>query len=103
LDVEISQEFEALERYIDPLIGSNQYSQLTEQENQVLALQAINRINLRIGRAARCSKDGSDSFRLLQTHVNNVTVALKREDRVLLKHAVASLRGVLRELNPKSS
>lgn len=95
MDTEIAESFAALERYVRPIMGADEYSRLSKRENTVLALQAINRINLRIGRLSRANKD--ESLRLLQTYVNSATIAIKNENTVMLRSAMISLRSFLEE------
>jgi hypothetical protein len=100
---DIRQDFEALERYVTPIVERNAYSKLSREESMVLALQCINRINQIVGRAARSSKDESGSLRLLQAKINSVTIALKNDNLSMLRGAMGSLRSFVEEPEPKST
>jgi hypothetical protein len=97
MDAEVAELFEALQRYVNPLLSRDSYSKFSKQEGIVLALQCINRINQKIGKEARSSRDESGYLRLLQARVNNVTIALKNENVPALRASLASLRSLIVE------
>ena len=84
-----------------PLIGGDSYGNLSKEENRVLALQNIHRLNNRVGQIARSSKEESGEMRILQMYVNNLTIALKNENMPMMKGAIASARNVIKELEKR--
>jgi len=76
LDPALKEIFGQVERYVSPLVRSSD-SSLSKDENRILALQQINRLNQRIGQIARSSKDGTGEMRILQTYVNGLTIGVK--------------------------
>jgi hypothetical protein len=98
MDPQIRELFSAVERYVMPLIGGDIPSGFSKQENKVLALQNINRLNIHVGKIARSSKDESENLRLLQMYVNNLTVALKNDNVPMMKSSIASSRNMIKEI-----
>jgi hypothetical protein len=90
--------FSNVERYVMPLMGGDSPSGFSNQENKVLALQNINRLNIYLGKLARSKKDETGSLHLLQMYVNNLTVGLKNENIPLMKSSVASTRNIIEEI-----
>ncbi len=79
LDPALKEIFAQMERYVSPLIRSSD-SSFSKDENRILALQHINRLNQRIGQLARSSKDATGEMRILQTYVNGLTIAVKSDN-----------------------
>lgn len=104
MDQEIKDLFNTVERYVNPLLYGRgiESSTLSNQENKVLALQNINRLNIHLGKLARSRKDESGNLHLLQTYVNNLTVGLKNDNIQLMKSAIASARNILNELEKRN-
>jgi hypothetical protein len=98
LDSQIKELFNNVERYVMPLISPNKPSSFSNQENKVLALQSINRLNIYLGRKARSTKDESGNLHILQMYVNNLTVALKNDNIPLIRSSISSSRNMIREL-----
>jgi hypothetical protein len=102
LERTIERLFHNVERYVMPLLGSEEPNQLSKQENLVLALQNINNLNILIGKIARGSKDEFGNLHLLQMYVNNLTVALKNDNVPLMRSSIASIRNVIQEIYKSS-
>lgn len=98
MDSEINSLFSTVERYVLPLIGRDNTSSFSKQENTVLALQNVNRLNIHLGRLARSKNDPSGNLHLLQMYVNNLTVAIKHDNVPLMKSSIASSRNIIREM-----
>ncbi len=98
MDSQIKELFATVERYVTPLIGGNVPSSFSNQENKVLALQNINRLNIHMGKLARRSKDESGNLHLLQMYVNNLTVALKNDNVAMMRSSLASSRNIISEI-----
>jgi hypothetical protein len=79
LDSSLKEIFSNVERYVRPLVKTSDGS-FSKDENRVLALQQINRLNQRIGQIARSSKDGTGEMRILQTYVNGLTIGVKTDN-----------------------
>jgi hypothetical protein len=82
-----------------PLLGSDSPYGFSKEENRILALQAINRLNQRIGQLARSSQQSEIDLKALQKYVNNLTVGVKFENVAQMKSALASIRGMLTSLS----
>lgn len=96
MNSQLKELFGAVERYVLPLIGGGSSSGLSKEENTVLALQNVHRLNVHIGMLARSTKDDeSGNLRILQTYVNNLTIALKNENVPMMKGALASARNMI--------
>jgi hypothetical protein len=101
LDSQIEELFDTVERFVKPLIGEDSTSRFSKQENKVLALQNVNRLNIHMGKIARSSKDESGNLHLLQMYVNNLTVAVKNDNTPMIKSSLASSRNIIKEMqNP---
>jgi hypothetical protein len=98
LDPQIKELFDTVERYVMPLIGGDSPSGFSKQENKVLALQNINRLNISLGKIARLSKDESGNLHILQMYINNLTVALKNDNIPMMKSSIASSRNLIKEI-----
>ncbi len=99
LDQELKELFDTVERYVNPLLGRAQEdTTLSAQENKVLALQNVNRLNINLGKIARSRKDETGNLHLLQMYVNNLTVGIKNDNTQLMKSAIASARNIINEL-----
>lgn len=91
--------FDAVERYVNPLLGrAQEVTALSTQENKVLALQNVNRLNINLGKIARSKKDETGNLHLLQIYVNNLTVGIKNDNIQMMKSAIASARNIINEL-----
>ena len=98
LAAEIKDLFSNVERYVIPFIGGESLGGLSRQECLVLSLQNINRFNIHLGKISKSSKDESGTLHLLQLYVNNLTVALKNENKALMKSSIASIRNMISEI-----
>jgi hypothetical protein len=78
-----------------PLINSDSPGRFSKEENRILVLQAINRLNQRIGQLARSGSFVDFDLKALQTYVNNLTIGIKFENVAQMKPAIASIRGML--------
>jgi hypothetical protein len=100
LDKGLRELFDTVERYANPLLGrSMESTSFSAEENKVLALQNVNRLNIKIGKMARSKKDETGNLHLLQMYVNNLTVGIKNNNTQLMKSAIASARNIINEMN----
>lgn len=95
MDPGIIELFTQVERYVMPLVGSNSPYGLTKEENRILALQNINRLNQRIGQLSRGSGEATLDMSSLQTFVNNLTVGVKYDNPQQMRSALTSIRNVV--------
>jgi hypothetical protein len=102
LDLQFQELFTQLERYIAPLARSDIGQSFSKDENKILALQCINRLNQRIGLVARSIKDETGELKLLQTYVNNITVGIKNDNSQLVKSAMASTKSIIAALEHRT-
>ena len=95
MDSAIREIFSQVERYLAPLISNQGETSFSKDENRVLALQQINRLNQRIGQIARSSKDESGEMRILQTHINGLTVGVKTDNIPQIKATMARAKSYI--------
>ena len=79
------------------LVGSNPNSAYSKDENRVLALQQINRLNQKIGQIARSSKDESGEMKILQTFVNSLTIGVKTDNVPQIKASIARAKSYIED------
>ena len=91
MDAALKEIYTQVERYVVPLIGGAQ-SFMSKEENRILALQQINRLNQRIGLLARTQKDQVQEMKALQVHVNNLTIGVKNDNVGQIKHSLTLVR-----------
>ena len=82
-----------------PLIGSDSPHGLSKEENRILALQSINRLNQHIGQLARSGEPSPIDLKALQTQVNNLTVGVKYDNVIQMKHALGQVRNLIATYN----
>jgi hypothetical protein len=90
--------YEKVERYVVPLLGGDvSSSSLSKEENRILALQQINRLNQRIGQIARSNagEDTMTEMKILQRNVNNLTIGVKTDNTAQSKAALATIRSYI--------
>jgi hypothetical protein len=95
MDSMIKEIFSQVERYVSPLISSRSETSFSKEENRILALQQVNRLNQRIGQIARSSKDGSGEMRILQTYVNGLTIGIKSDNIPQIKGTMARAKSYI--------
>jgi hypothetical protein len=95
LDPGLKELFWQVERYVLPLVGSNSENAFSKDENRVLALQQINRLNQRIGQIARSSKDESGEMKILQTYVNSLTIGVKTDNVPQIRASIARAKSYI--------
>ncbi len=95
MDPALKEAFAQVERYVMPLISAGSESRISKDENRVLALQNVNRLNQRIGFLARQVKTDKEKIRLLQTYVNSLTIGLKTDNVLLIKNAIVFVRNIV--------
>ena len=86
-----------IERYSVPLVSSSEGSEhnFSKDENRILALQQINRLNQRLGQIARTRKEKLSEMTALQVYVNNLTMGVKNDNPIQIRSALASVRNYL--------
>ncbi|MHB8567011.1 MAG: hypothetical protein ACYC7D_02670 [Nitrososphaerales archaeon] len=99
-DYNLKELFANVERYAFPLTGRDSQSSLSKDENRILALQNVNRLNQRMGFLVREQMAELGEMRLLQTFVNSLTLGLKTDNVLQIKSALTSVRNVLKTLDP---
>lgn len=87
-----------MEKYVSPIIESDQSSTLSREENQILALQSIQRINKRIGILARTDKGKAPDMKTLQTFVNSITIGIKSNNIPQIKYGLSQSRNLIQTL-----
>ena len=87
-----------VEKYVTPIIAPDQSSTLSREENQILALQSIQRINKRIGMLARTVKESAPDMKLLQTFVNSMTIGIKSSNIPQVKYGLSQARNLIQTL-----
>lgn len=94
--------FGEVERYVLPLIKSDPDVRFSKEENRILALQQINRLNQRIGQLARSSKDKMPDMKVLQTQVNNMTIGIKSDNTIQVKNALTQVKSLIATIDSKT-
>lgn len=82
-----------------PLIGSDSPHGFSKEENRILALQNINRLNQRIGQLVRSGQSVEIDLKALQTHVNNLTVGVKYDNPIQMKNSLVQVRNMITTYN----
>ncbi len=95
MDQAIRDIFSQVERYLSPIVAGRPDTSLSKEENRILALQQINRLNQRIGQIARSSKDDSGEMKILQTCINGLTVAVKTNNIPMIRATIARARSYI--------
>ncbi len=100
-DQQLRDIYAVIERYAVPLLGRERTSSegLSKEENRILALQNVNRLNQRIGFLAREKVTNSGDMRILQTYVNSLTIGLKSDNTAQMKAALSNIRNFLFEFD----
>jgi hypothetical protein len=79
------------------LIGGKYEKGMSRADHAILALQAINRLNHVVGRAAITKSKPIEEMRLLQIYVNNLTLGVKRDSNQEMKNALAGVRELVKK------
>lgn len=87
--------FTEVERHAIPLVSNDPSGRLSKEESRVLALQAIHRLNQRIGFLVRTNSNTAGEMRLLQTFVNNLTLGIKNDNSQMVRSALSSVRNII--------
>jgi hypothetical protein len=95
VDQTIKEIFSQVEKYLSPLIAGQSETSFSKEENRILALQQINRLNQRIGQIARSSKDESGEMKILQTYINGLTVGVKRDNIPQIKATISRAKSYI--------
>ena len=102
IDGALKELFEQVERCVSPLIGSNPDSKFSKEENKILALQQLNRLNQRIGMIARANKNDFENMKALQTFVNSITSGVKNDNVPQIKYGLTQARNLIVSLSKES-
>ena len=86
-----------------PLIDGDTPHGFSKEENRILALQNINRLNQRIGLLVRSGQTTVIDLRALQTHVNNLTVGVKYDNPIQMKNSLAQVRNMISTYNSSTN
>ncbi len=86
-----------------PLIGSDSPHGLSKEENRILALQNINRLNQTIGQLVRSGQSSPIDMKVLQTQVNNLTIGVKYDNAAQMKIALTQVRNLVTTYNSMKS
>ncbi len=102
MDSNLKELFAQVEKYIAPIISSEIGSGLSKEENRILALQQINRLNQRIGMLARSNKNDALDMKALQTFVNALTIGVKTNNIPQIKYGISQTRNMIASLANES-
>lgn len=98
METNLGEILSQVERYLGSLMNSSSSGQFSKEENRILVLQQINRLNQRIGQLARSSKELMPGMKTLQTHVNNLTIGVKNDNVAQMKHAFTLVKNLVDSL-----
>jgi hypothetical protein len=87
--------FRQVERYVSPITQSDSGSNFSKDENKILALQQLTRLNQRIGLIARTTKDELENMKLLQTYVNSITSGVKNDNLPQIRYGMTQARNMI--------
>ena len=102
IDSTLKELFDQVERYVTPLIASDPESKLSKEENKILALQQINRLNQKIGLIARSNKNEMVDMKALQTFVNSITIGVKNDNVPQIKYGLTQVRNMISSLSKQT-
>ena len=94
--------FQQVERYVFPITQSNSESSFSKDENKILALQQLTRLNQRIGLIARTSKNELENMKLLQTYVNSITSGVKNDNVPQIRYGLTQARNMILSLDKET-
>jgi hypothetical protein len=98
-DNSLRELFAQVERYVAPLVLSNPENTFSKEENRILALQQINRLNQKIGMIARSSKSDMVDMKALQTFVSSITIGVKSDNVPQIKYGLTQARYMISTLS----
>lgn len=87
-----------VERYLSPMLVADASNRFSREENRILVLQQINRLNQRIGQLARTSKENMPNMKTLQTQVNNLTIGVKNDNIIQMKRSLTLVKNIVESL-----
>lgn len=77
------------------MVSSRSETTFSKDENRVLALQQINRLNHRIGQIARSSKDEYGDMKILQTYINGLTAGVKSDNVAQIRATIVRAKSYI--------
>jgi hypothetical protein len=90
--------FDQVVKYIEPILSRDTDSRLDREENRVLALQNVHRLNQKIGIMARSNSEMMEKMKLLQNFINTITIGLKNDNRQQIEFGLNRARDVVATL-----
>ncbi len=91
-----------LERCLLPMLQTDGSNQFSKEENRILVLQQINRLNQRIGQIGRTSKDQMPKMKALQAQVNNLTIGVKNDNSLQMKNSLNFVKNMVESIESES-
>lgn len=98
MDLGLRALLDEVEKYIQPIIFENQVSTLSKEENRILALQRVHRLNLKIGVLARSNKEKMEDMKSLQNFVNSLTIGLKSNNVPQIRFGLTRAKSLIDSL-----
>jgi hypothetical protein len=98
MEVSLKSLFDQVERYVLPIVSKEVVSPLSKDENRVLALQQIHRLNQKIGLLGRSNKEITDEMKTLQTYVNSMTIGIKHDNIPQISYGLSQARNLIGSL-----
>ena len=62
MDSGLSELLDEVAKYVQPIINENRQSSFSKEENTILALQRVHRLNQKIGMLARSNKEKTEEM-----------------------------------------
>jgi hypothetical protein len=95
MEASLKELFDQVERYVLPIVSKEVISSLSKDENKVLALQNIHRLNQKIGLLGRSNKEIADEMKTLQTYVNSITIGIRNDNVPQVRYGLSQARNLI--------
>lgn len=99
MDRGLQELLDEVEKYVQPIISENLLSSFSKEENRILALQRVHRLNLKIGMLARSNKEKMEEMKTLQDFVNSLTIGLKSNNVPQMRFGLTRAKNMITSLS----
>ena len=98
MDSGLKELFLEVEKYVQPILCEKRASSVSKEENTILALQRVHRLNQTIGLLARSNKEKMEEMKSLQNFVNVLTVGLKSDNVQKIRFGLSRTKSLIATL-----
>ena len=99
MDSGLSELLDEVAKYVQPIINENRQSSFSKEENTILALQRVHRLNQKIGMLARSNKEKTEEMKSLQNFVNSLTIGLKNNNATQIRFGLTRAKNMVTSLS----